>query len=232
MWLNPNSRGSRLRIWQPWGCKSLHAHHFAPVVQCRDGALKTRTVLVQIRPWAILAVRKNSPNLTSRFEPLNHGAPPLPACGHPLLHSEWRRGPGRGGAPVHGEDRNRASAQAGFISQLRRGRHSGLRSICMPATTPPRSSPRISFVKVAGRDSDQVHLGHLTGNAWEAHSCRSVIRRRSELWQDRPAGVFNSICSRSPMQRHDVENVASAGANPAASTSFRSLSYGSVGHFK
>ncbi len=26
MWLNPNSRGSRLRIWQPWGCKSLHAH--------------------------------------------------------------------------------------------------------------------------------------------------------------------------------------------------------------
>jgi hypothetical protein len=28
LWLNPNSRGSRLRIWQPWGCKSLHAHHF------------------------------------------------------------------------------------------------------------------------------------------------------------------------------------------------------------
>ncbi len=27
MWLNPNSRGSRLRIWQPWGCKSLHAYH-------------------------------------------------------------------------------------------------------------------------------------------------------------------------------------------------------------
>ena len=52
MWLNPNSRGSRLRIWQPWGCKSLHAHHFAHVVQCRDSALKTRTVSVQIRPWA------------------------------------------------------------------------------------------------------------------------------------------------------------------------------------
>ena len=31
MWLNPNSRGSRLRIWQPWGCKSLHAHHFSRV---------------------------------------------------------------------------------------------------------------------------------------------------------------------------------------------------------
>ena len=28
MWLNPNSRGSRLRIWQPWACNSLHAHHF------------------------------------------------------------------------------------------------------------------------------------------------------------------------------------------------------------
>ena len=28
MWFNPNSRGSRLRIWQPWGCNSLHAHHF------------------------------------------------------------------------------------------------------------------------------------------------------------------------------------------------------------
>jgi hypothetical protein len=28
MWFNPKSRGSRLRIWQPWGCKSLHAHHF------------------------------------------------------------------------------------------------------------------------------------------------------------------------------------------------------------
>ena len=28
MWLNPNSRGSRLRIWQPWGCNSLHAHQF------------------------------------------------------------------------------------------------------------------------------------------------------------------------------------------------------------
>jgi hypothetical protein len=26
------------------------------------------------------------------------------------------------------------------------------------------------------------------------------------------------ICSRSPMQRHDVEGVASAGASPAAST--------------
>src|SRR6185436_19203157 len=29
--------------------------------------------------------------------------PPLPPFGHPLLHSEWRRGMGRGGAPVHGK---------------------------------------------------------------------------------------------------------------------------------
>ena len=45
-----------------------------------------------------------SPNIGSRFEPTNLDAPPLPAFGHPLLHSEWRRGMGRGGAPVHGEE--------------------------------------------------------------------------------------------------------------------------------
>jgi type II secretory pathway pseudopilin PulG len=46
---------------------------------------------------------ENSPNQDSRLEPVNHGAPPLPAFGHPLLHSEWRRGAGRGGVQVHGE---------------------------------------------------------------------------------------------------------------------------------
>ena len=35
-----------------WGWNSLTRHHFAHVVQCRDGAFKTRTVSVQIRPWA------------------------------------------------------------------------------------------------------------------------------------------------------------------------------------
>jgi hypothetical protein len=40
-------------------------------------------------------------------------------------------------------------------------------------------------------------------------SCRSITGWR-----------LHSFCSRSPMQRHDVENVASAGATPAASTSF------------
>ncbi len=35
-----------------WGWKSLTRHHFAHVVQCRDGALKTRRVPVQTRPWA------------------------------------------------------------------------------------------------------------------------------------------------------------------------------------
>jgi hypothetical protein len=35
-----------------WGWKSLTRHHFAHVVQCRDGALKTRTVSVRVRPWA------------------------------------------------------------------------------------------------------------------------------------------------------------------------------------
>ena len=34
------------------GWKSLTRHHFAHVVQRRDGALKTRKVPVQVRPWA------------------------------------------------------------------------------------------------------------------------------------------------------------------------------------
>jgi hypothetical protein len=46
---------------------------------------------------------ENSLNQNSRIEPLNQKAPPLPAFGHPLLHSEWRRGMGRGGARVHGK---------------------------------------------------------------------------------------------------------------------------------
>ena len=47
-----------------WGWKSLTRHQLngpapvAHVVQRRDGALKTRTVPVQIRPWALVAVRK------------------------------------------------------------------------------------------------------------------------------------------------------------------------------
>ena len=44
------------------------AGHFAHVVQCRDGALKTRTVSVQIRPWAPTAC---SP--TSRGAPFKTG---------------------------------------------------------------------------------------------------------------------------------------------------------------
>ena len=42
---------------------------------------------------------------------------------------------------------------------------------------------------------------------------------------------LHPLCSRSPTQRHDVENVASAGASPAASTSLRLLSFGSAGQF-
>src|SRR6266496_900802 len=39
-----------------WGWKSLTRHHFAHVVQRRDGALKTREVSVRIRPLAPLRV--------------------------------------------------------------------------------------------------------------------------------------------------------------------------------
>jgi hypothetical protein len=41
---------------------------------------------------------ENSRKPSLRFDPPNSGAPPLPTCGHPLLHSKWRRGTGRGAA--------------------------------------------------------------------------------------------------------------------------------------
>ena len=54
MWFNPNSRGSRFRIWQPWGCKSLHAHQFHgawPQREQQTGSAQTRTALgVQVSP--------------------------------------------------------------------------------------------------------------------------------------------------------------------------------------
>jgi hypothetical protein len=102
------------------------------------------------------------------------------------------------------KDRSRASAQVGFISPLCPGQHRRLRPF-----PPPCSSLRISFVKIAGRDSDRGHLGQPIGNAREAHSCQSITGWR-----------LHSFRSRSPTQRHDVENFASAGATPAASTNF------------
>jgi hypothetical protein len=54
-----------------WGWKSLTRHHFAHVVQCRDGAPKTRTVSVQIRPWAPTAcspIRRDVPLKTERLQ--------------------------------------------------------------------------------------------------------------------------------------------------------------------
>src|SRR5438552_5219327 len=53
-----------------WGWKSLTRHHFAHVVQRRDGALKTREVSVQIRPWAPprVAQRRGVPLKTERLQ--------------------------------------------------------------------------------------------------------------------------------------------------------------------
>jgi hypothetical protein len=54
-----------------WGWKSLTRHHFAHVVQRRDGALKTRTVSVQLRPWAPTAcspIRRDVPLKTERLQ--------------------------------------------------------------------------------------------------------------------------------------------------------------------
>ena len=43
-----------------WRCESSTRHHSAHVVQRRDGALKTRPVPVQVRPWAPAACSPTS----------------------------------------------------------------------------------------------------------------------------------------------------------------------------
>lgn len=65
--------------------------------------------------------------------------------------------------------------------------------------------------------------GAAPGTATTSPPCSSL--RISFVRQSRrgsTGGRLHSFCSRSPMQRHDVESVASAGASPAASTSLRS----------
>ena len=59
--------------------------------------------------------------------------------------------------------RNRASAQAGFISQLRRGQHSGIATI-----SPPCSSLRMTFVKSSCRS--------ITG--WRLQSFARVVQQK------------------------------------------------------
>ena len=55
MWFNPNSRGSRLRIWQPWGCKSLHAHQPSPASARQAGVWfigNSKPIRLKIeQPW-------------------------------------------------------------------------------------------------------------------------------------------------------------------------------------
>jgi len=98
-------------------------------------------------------------------------------------------------------DRSRTSVQAGVISPPRPGQHRGLRGISMPA--PTKEPPGGSL---------QISFVKKSG--------RSITRGRP-----------HPFCSRSPMQRHDVESVDSAGASPVASTSLRSPSSGSMSHF-
>ena len=53
------------------GANPSRATNFAHVVQCRDGALKTRTVSVQVRPWAPTAcspIRRDVPLKTERLQ--------------------------------------------------------------------------------------------------------------------------------------------------------------------
>src|SRR5439155_22218945 len=51
-----------------WGWKSLTRHQLAHVVQCRDGALKTRTVSVRIRSWAPTACSPMKRHEAQTFE--------------------------------------------------------------------------------------------------------------------------------------------------------------------
>ena len=82
--------------------------------------------------------------------------------------------------------RNRASAQAGFISQLRRGQHSGLRPFRLLAAA----------------------AGFL---------CKKVAPGQHR--REAPIVIARVV----QQKRHDVEDIASAGANPAASTTFLEL---------
>ena len=67
LWLAQLAEASRSER-AGWGCKSFMRHHFAHVVQCRDSGLKTRTVSVQIRPWAPTACSPMSRGIRSNRE--------------------------------------------------------------------------------------------------------------------------------------------------------------------
>ncbi len=71
-----------------WGWKSLTRHHFAHVVQCRDGALKTRTVSVRIRSWAPTACSPMKRHEAQTFE----SAGASPATRTNLCFVEFRLG--------------------------------------------------------------------------------------------------------------------------------------------
>ena len=81
--------------------------------------------------------------------------------------------------------------------------------------SPPRSSLRISFVKTAGRDSDQAHLGHPIRNAWEAHSCRGStdwrlhFRSRSPRAETRRRGRRQCRCN--PCREHHLRYLLERG---------------------
>ena len=71
-----------------WGWKSLTRHQLAHVVQCRDGALKTRTVSVRIRSWAPTACSPMKRHEAQTFE----GAGASPATRTNLCSVELRLG--------------------------------------------------------------------------------------------------------------------------------------------
>jgi hypothetical protein len=97
---------------------------------------------------------EKSPDQRSRFEPRNHEEPPLPAFGHPLLHSEWRRGMGRGGAPVHGQGGLRPGEEALGLMGSKRESIVSENSLPVVAVIAPENIPaagRAAFVNALAR---------------------------------------------------------------------------------
>ena len=140
VWLSPNSRGYCLRSSEPWECKSPHADHFGmPTGQAGRACLLNSACLVASgaspRHSASACSSKRAGGFITRIaldeclvpERYRTRAPicsalkalsAMPSLGKRISPVQLR---------VRDPFRNRASAQAGFISQLRRGQHSGLR---------------------------------------------------------------------------------------------------------
>ena len=110
-----------------------------------------------------------------------------PACRTWEVHSRVR-------APflAVGKDRSRASAQVGFISPPCPGQHRRLRGTGMPATLPPCSSLRISFVKNFCRS--------ITG--WRLHRWARVVQEQRHDVESVASAGATPVASTIPACKH------------------------------